>query len=203
MADKIIEGIKKLRESKKRNFLQSFDLIVNLKNINIKKPENKINEIVELPNGRGKPAKIAIFSDSLKDENLRIITSEEIERLGKNKRELKKLAKKIDFFLSEPKLMPVVGKNLGMILAPRGKMPTILTGDVSALVKRLTNSVRVRIKDSPVIQCIVGSEDMEDEKIAENVEAVIKFLEKRLPKGKNNIESVLLKLTMSRPIRVW
>ena len=203
MADKIIEGIKKLRESKKRNFLQSFDLIVNLKNINIKKPENKINEIVELPNGRGKPAKIAIFSDSLKDENLRIITSEEIERLGKNRRELKKLAKKIDFFLSEPKLMPVVGKNLGMILAPRGKMPTILTGDVSALVKRLTNSVRVRIKDSPVIQCIVGSEDMEDEKIAENVEAVIKFLEKRLPKGKNNIESVLLKLTMSRPIRVW
>ena len=203
MADKIIEGIKKLRESKKRNFLQSFDLIVNLKNINVKKPENKINEIVELPNGRGKPAKIAIFSDSLKDENLRIITSEEIERLGKNRRELKKLAKKIDFFLSEPKLMPVVGKNLGMILAPRGKMPTILTGDVSALVKRLTNSVRVRIKDSPVIQCIVGSEDMEDEKIAENVEAVIKFLEKRLPKGKNNIESVLLKLTMSRPIRVW
>jgi len=203
MADeKIVEAIKKLRESsKKRKFSQSFDLIVNLKNIDTKKPEGKINETVALPNGRGKPAKVAIFSDTIKSDEYRTIKAAEIEKLGKNKRDVKKLANSVDFFLAEPKLMPIVGKNLGVVLAPRGNMPIVIAGNADD-IKKFKNSTRVKVKDSPVIQCIVGAEVMSDEKVAENIESVMKFLEKKLPKGRNNIKNVAVKLTMSKPVKI-
>lgn len=203
MKEKILKAIKELREkSKKRNFSQTFDLIINLKEFDVKKPENKLNEEFTLPNGRGEDAKVLVFSDSLKELDVGILTSSDIEKLAKNKRFSKKLVRETDFFLAEAKLMPVIGKVLGQFLAPRGKMPKIIAGDVNYLVKSLKKSVRIRIKDSPVIQCPVGNESMKDEEIAENIEALLKYLETKLPKGKHNIGKVLVKLTMSNPIRI-
>ncbi len=201
--ENIVEAISKLREGgKKRNFSQSIDLIVNLKNIDVRKSENKINEIVELPNGRGKPASIVIFSDTAKGEDFKVINTSELEVLAKDERGSRKLGSSVDFFLAEPKMMPIVGKNLGKVLAPRGKMPVLIAGELNSLVKRYKNSVRVKIKDSPVIQCRVGAEMMGDDKLAENVEVVKKFLEKRLPKGRNNIKNIYVKFTMSKPVKI-
>lgn len=203
MNEKILSAIKEVRKSsKKRNFSQTFDLIVNLKEIDLKKPENKFSEDVLLPYGRGREARVVLFSDSIKEAKCEILTSDDITALSKNKRASKKLANQTDFFLAEPKLMPLIGKTLGIYLGPRGKMPKLVVGDVDTLIKNCKNSVRVRLKDSPVIQCMVGVEDMKDEQIAENILAVLKFLEGRLPKGKANIKEVLLKLTMSKPIKV-
>ncbi len=205
MTEKILKAIKELREnSKKRNFVQTFDLIVNLKEIDLKKPENKFVEDLILPNGRGKEAKIVIFSDVIKEEevNCPVLKSSDIEILAKNKREAKKLARRTDFFLAEPKLMPTIGKLLGQFLAPRGKMPKIISEDVKKMIEDYKKAVRIRIKDSPVIQCPVGNEEMEDEKVAENIKAVIEFLIGKLPKGEKNIAEVLLKLTMSKPVKI-
>ena len=203
MADtKIVETIKKLNEgSKKRNFSQSFDLIVNLKNIDVKKPEGKVNEIVELPNGRGKEASIAIFGDDVKSD-CKTISTAEMDNLAKDKRGLRKLVNSVDFFMAEAKIMPIVGKSLGMTLAPRGRMPTIIVGDADAMANRFKKSTRVRIKDAPVIQCIVGTDSMPEEKIAENIDTVLRFLEKRLPKSRDNIKNVSIKLTMSKPVKI-
>ena len=203
MKEKILEAIREVRKiSKKRNFDQTFDLIINLKDIDVKKPENRINEIVKLPHGLGREVKVILFSDYAKDVGCEVMGSEEIVKLGKNKREAKKLARKTDFFVAEPRLMPVIGKNLGMYLGPRNKMPVIASGDIKEIIENLKKSVRIRIKDSPVIQCAVGKESMEDEKIAENIEEIIKFLSEKLPRGKNNIKEVLIKLTMSPPVKV-
>lgn len=203
MKEKIIAKIKELREkSKKRNFSQSFDLIINLKEFDTKKPENKITEDVVLPHEKGKEAKVAVFSDTIKDVNAQVFSSADIEKIAKNKREARKIVKNIDFFLAEPKLMPLVGKYLGQFLGPRGKMPKIITGDIEKLIENYKKSVRIRIKDAPVVQCTVGKESMKDEEIAENIEAVIETLKSKLPKGKQNIGEILLKLTMSKPIKI-
>lgn len=203
MDEKILQIVKELREkSKKRNFSQTFDLIINLKEFDIKKPENKLNEDVVLPHGRGEEAKIIIFSDTLKDLEADVLTSSDIEKLVKNKRNAKRLVKETDFFLSEAKLMPLVGKSLGQLLAPKGRMPRIISGDINSLIKNYKKSVKIRVKDSPVIQCLVGNENMKDEEIVENINAILKFLETRLPKGKNNIGRMMLKLTMSKPVKL-
>jgi len=203
MTEKILNAIKELREkSKKRKFPQSFDLIVSLKEFDTKKVENRLAEDVFLPNGRGRDAKVVVFSDTIKDLDCSVLTSEDINNLVKNKRETKKLVTDTDFFLAEAKMMPLIGKALGQFLAPRGKMPKIISGDEKALVKNYKKAVRIRIKDSPVVQCLVGKEDMKDEEIAGNIESVIKFLESKLPKGKHNIAKKLLKLTMGKPAKI-
>jgi len=202
--EKIKDVLKKLRENaKKRNFVQTVDLVINLKNYDTKKPENRINETVALPHGKGKDSTVVIFSDEIKVGNgVKVLRSDDIAKLADNKREAKRLIKSTDFFVAEPKLMPVIGKSLGQLLGPRGKMPSLITSDADKIVETLKKSVRISVKDSPVVQCPVGREDMADDEIAENVEAVLKFLEKRLPKGKNNISKVFIKLTMSKPIKV-
>ena len=203
MNEKILAKVKELKEkTKKRNFSQTFDLIVSLKEFDIKKPENKFTEDVALPHGRGKDASVVVFSDSIKDSDLKIYTNEMVQSLAKNKRSAKNLVKQTDFFLAEPKLMPVVGKVLGAFVGPKGKMPKLITGDVKSLVKNYKKSVRIKVKDAPVIQCLVGKEDMKDEQVAENIEAVLKFLETKLPKGKNNIGKAELKLTMGNPMKL-
>lgn len=203
MNENVLKAIKETRESaKKRNFSQTFDLIVNIKLIDLKKPENRLNEVFILPKGRGKDANVVVFSDSIKESSLKVYKSSDIEKLGGNKRELKKLSREVDFFLSEPKLMPAVGKSLGSVLAPKGKMPAILAGDFSQMVENFKKSVRLKMKDSPVIQCMVGTENMKDDDITQNIVSILNFLEKRLPKGKNNIGKVMVKLTMGKPIKI-
>ena len=198
-----IQAIKELREkSTKRNFSQTFDIIISLKELDLKKAGNKFSEDVFLPKGRGRPAKIVVFSDTIKNVDCDVMGGQDIQDVSKDKRKAKKLVSQTEFFLSEAPLMPVVGKFLGQFLAPRGKMPKLIEGNAAALVKNLKSSVKVKIKDSPVIQCMVGKEDMKDEDVADNVQAVLNFLETKLPMGKHNIREVLLKLTMSKPIKV-
>jgi len=204
MNEKILQAVKELKEkSKKRNFPQTFDLIISLKEFDIKKPENKFTEDVVLPHGRGEEAEVVVFSDSVKDVDCKVLTTEDVNKLAKNKRSTKKLVSATDFFLAEPKLMPIIGKILGAYLAPKGKMPKMFTGsEIKILVKNYKKSVRTRIKDSPVVQCLVGKEDMKDEEVVENVQEVIKALEAKLPKGKHNIGKIMLKLTMGKPVKI-
>jgi large subunit ribosomal protein L1 len=201
--EKTLEVVKAARaNSKKRAFPQTFDIAINLKLFDTKKPENRLNEIFALPNGRGKDAKIVIFSDTIKSDDAQVYSGADIERLAASKRELKNMTGDTDFFLAEPKLMIVVGKTLGRILAPHGKMPTVLAGDYKQIASGYKNSVRLKVKDAPVVQTMVGPEGMPDEQVAGNIDAILSFLEKKLAKGKNNIGTVRLKLTMGKPAKL-
>jgi len=200
----ILEKIKELKEkSKKRNFTQRYDLIINLKDIDLKKSENKINEIFILPKGTGKESSITLFSDSTaKIEGCKIIKESEIEGLSTNKKRLSELINETQFFFAEPKLMPIVGKHLGKFLAPRGLMPKPLVGDVEKTIKDSSKGVKIFVDKQPLIHTIVGSENMDDKDVEENIKELLNYLKKRLPRGKNNIKDVCLKLTMSHPVKI-
>jgi large subunit ribosomal protein L1 len=200
----ILEKIKEMKEkSKKRNFPQRYDVVVNIKDVDLKKPENKIDELLVLPKGTGKNVSITLFSDSMgKSEDLTIIKGPEIESLAKNKKSIKKLIKETDFFFSEPKLMPIVGKFLGKFLAPRGLMPKPVMGDIKKLLNDSKNSVRIHLDKQPIIHTVVGSDKMDDKDVEENIKTLLSFMVKKLPKGKSNIKNVYLKFTMGQPIKL-
>jgi len=196
-------------KAKKRNFVQSVDLAINLKDIDLKKPENRINEELALPKGRGKKLKVAVIADGemalqAKEVADRVITKEELEELAKDKKAAKKIANDIDFFIAQSDLMTTVGRFLGPVLGPRGKIPKPLPpgAPIAPLADRLRKTVRLRSKDKPVIHVAVGTEDMSDEDIAENIETVLTHLERRLEKGFNNIRSVYIKTTMGPSVRL-
>ena len=64
MTQEILEAGKEAKEqSKPRNFTQSVDVIINIKDLDVKRPENRFDEEVALPNGRGKEIKIGVIGD--------------------------------------------------------------------------------------------------------------------------------------------
>ena len=213
MADsKTVEAVQKaLEESKKleRKFKQSVDVVINLKNIDMNDAKNRIEDEVMLPHGRGTEAKLAIFASgdlALKSKNHvdLLIKPEEIEELAKDKKKFKKIADEYDFFIAEAPLMPTIGKTLGIILGPRGKMPKPVppTIDITGVAKNLRKTVKVRSKTTRTIHATVGREEMTTEQIAENIDAILKRLEGKLERGKLNIGSVFVKTSMGPPMRI-
>jgi large subunit ribosomal protein L1 len=205
---KIIDSIKKARENKKRNFKQTFDLVINLKNIDMRKAENKIKFEVDVPNMTKENIKIGLIVDALASsaaniDNVHIIRKEELENLGKNKKLVKKIAKECDYFIAEAPLMPLIGKNLGSVLAPRNLMPKPVppSANLEPLVEEARKTIRIQLKDSPVIHLAIGTEDMEDDKIADNADTVIQGVILSLPKGREQIKNFVIKMTMGKPVK--
>jgi len=135
-------------------------------------------------------------------EGVRVISGEQIQTLSTQKREVKKLVRETSIFLAEPKLMPVVGKYLGKFLAPAGKMPKPIVGDLNKTISDYQNAIRIKTSKQPMIQLSIGSEDMKVEDVNENIHAVVNFLKTKLSKGRNNISKIYLKLTMSKPVKL-
>jgi large subunit ribosomal protein L1 len=207
----ILEAVKKAKEeSKPRNFTQSIDVVITIKDLDVKKPENRIDEEVLLPNGRGKDVKIAFIADgelALQAKNAganMVINKGELEEMGKDRKGAKKIANRHDFFVAQADMMPLVGRFLGPVLGPRKKMPKPVpaTAKPEPIMERLKSTVKVRIKDQPVIQALVGTQDMEDELIAANIDAVLAVLDQKLEKGRNQIKSMYVKTTMGPVVRV-
>lgn len=207
---KIVEAIKKAKNSKKRNFTQSVDLILNIQDIDLKKPENRITELVELPHPLDKEVKVCVIAsgqlalEAKKAGANKVIQREDLEVLAKDRKAARKLAKEYDFFIAEAPLMPLVGKALGPFLGPRGKMPTPVSSNtsISEVLERQKRLVRLRLKDQPTLQCRIGTETMNNSKIAENIQAVLKRLEEKLERGFRNIASVFVKTTMGKPVKI-
>lgn len=209
--DKLIKSIEEaINNAKERKFVETVEIAVNLRNVDMKRPENRIDVIVALPHGPGKPRKIGVFAKgetALKAKGAGadiVITPEEIDDLAKNKREGKKIANKIDFFIAEAPLMPEIGRKLGPILGPRGKIPQPIPplADPKPLIDRLRKSVRVRTRDKTTFHAPIGRRDMEAEKIAENALEVLKVVENKYDNPAQVVKSVYVKTTMGPAVRV-
>jgi len=206
----ILEVVKTALDSPKRNFTEGVDLAINLQNVDMSKPQNRIDEDVILPSGFGKPVKIAIFASgelAVKAKNAGadlILSLDQIEKLGKNKPGAKSIVNEYDFFLADASLMPAIGKNLGPVLGPPGKMPRPITStvNIATIIEKLRKTVRIRSKDKTTFHMTVGCKTMSPEEIAANVEVIIKQLESKLEKGTNNIHSIYVKTTMGPAARV-
>jgi large subunit ribosomal protein L1 len=205
---KAISNAKK--NSKDRKFKQSIELILNLRDIDIKKPENRINELVELPHPPREDTQITVFATGdlalrAKDAGAgRILDREDLNDFANDKKGAKRLVRETDFFLAEITLMATVGKFLGPILGPRGKMPTPVppTASIEGIIDRYRRIVRLRVRDQLVVQCKVGVEDMEDNLLAENIQTIFMRFEEKLAKGMKNIRSVYVKTSMGSSSKI-
>jgi len=190
----------------KRNFTQSAELTLILKDIDIKKGFS-INEVVNLPNKITKNSSVCVFASgdmgmrARKAQVDRVIEPEELDRLGTNKKDARKVVKGYDFFLADTTLMPRVGRSLGQFMGPKGKMPSPLPygAPIENITERFRGSVRARAKNQLNVSAKIGDEKMEDDQLVNNALAVISAIEKKLPQGDKNIHSAIIKFTMSKP----
>ncbi len=211
MADeKILEAVKEaIEKAPERKFVESIELAINLKDVDLSNPKNRLTEEIIIPHGRGRDVKIGIFAtpemrEKAKDIADLMIPPEEISTMKDEKAETKKKVSDIDFFIAEAHLMAQVGKNLGVILGPRGKMPKPVPpgADPSGIISNLRSTVKLRTKDRRTFHVAVGTRTMDPEKIAENIEAVVSRVRSKLERGVMNIHSAYVKTTMGPAIKL-
>jgi len=200
---------KALEKSKKRNFVETVDISINLKDIDLSVPKNRIQDDVVLPHGRGRLIKVCVIGGNemvakAKTVADRVLTADELGKIADDKKLAKKMAAEFDYFIAEATLMPTIGKRLGIVLAPRGKMPKPIQpgADPRPIIETLRKTVSVRSKDRKTFHAPVGTADMTPEQLAENIDSILKRLTTKLERGQMNIGSVYVKTTMGPSERV-
>ena len=209
--ENIQKALEELRKNKKkRNFKESVELIIKLKDLDLKKPENRINQTVILPHDIGKTVKVCVIATgqlALKSKEANadlVLGKEQLTELGNDKKAARKLQQEYGFFIAEAPLMPLVGKTIGPTLGPRGKMPTPINPNapIADVINQSRRTVKIRVRDQPVIQCRIGVDDMADDNLSENIQAIFSSIEGKLERGIRNISQILLKTTMHEPVKL-
>ena len=198
------QALEELRKEEKRKFAQGVDLIVNLKGVDMKR--DNIATVITLPN-KFKDKKVCVFLNN-PSKLVKTVTKLDFPKY-KEKKDLKKLIKEYDAFIASAQLMPAVATTFGKVLGPAGKMPSPQLGVVmqetdsaiTELVTKISKSIRVKAKE-PSIKIVVAKDDMSDDKIIENVKASYFGIVEALPTKRENVKNVMIKLTMSKQIKM-
>lgn len=209
-ADKVENAITELSAENKKNFVQTVDAGVNIEGINFKQTLNRIGFDVVLPHPFKKIPKIALFAvtpnfiENVEKAFGKVIPGDQIPTL--EKKAIKKLAGEFDMFFAEPAAMALVGKHLGQVLAPRGKMPKPCPPSLDAVKAFINNTMKsVTISNKkgnslPVVHFPIGKQDMPVKDIVENFMTCYSKLLTIFPGNTQNVKSVYIKTTMS-PIK--
>lgn len=207
----LLDAVKEAKaKSGEKKFTQTIDLILNLKEVDMKAPEGKIQQVLELPHATGKPNKICVIASgelALKARNAKadfVIEKPDLDALAGKKKELRKIASDYDVFISEAPLMPLVGKILGPVLGPRGKLPVPVppNADIASLILKQRKTVVVKMRNQPIIQCPVGTEDMPDDALVDNIQAVLRVVEGKLKRGLKHVKVAYIKTSMGEPVKI-
>ena len=198
-----------LDESPERKFVESVEISFTLRDVDLKNPANRIQEEVRLPSGRGKPVKISMFAGGematkAKAAGIDVIDPATIEDLGGNKQLARKVANKSDFFLAEIPHMGTVGRFLGVVLGPRGKMPRPVppTVDPGMIATGLKDTSVVRSRDRITFHTAFGSREQGIDDLTANAVAIWDRVMSKLERGAGNIRSCYIKTSMGPSIRV-
>ena len=201
LKEQLQKALAELRKEKQRKFDQTLDLIVNLQKFDIKK--NQLNFLITLPH-KIKDKKIAGFLE-VKNNNIDTITLEEFKKYT-DKKKLKDLVGKYDFFIAQASLMPKVATTFGRVLGPAGKMPSPQLGiimdvndkAINDLKNKVNNILKIKIKEAS-IKVPAGKYSMKDEDLLENIQVIYNAILKELPRDKENIKNIEIKFTMTKP----
>ncbi len=204
MEENITQAIQAaLAAAPKRKFVESIDIAFTIKDVDLKNPNNRIKEEIRLPSGRGKEIKVAMFAtgeaaSKAKDAGIKVISPQEIEDLGSNKGRAKTIANQHDFFLSEVPHMGLIGRYLGTVLGPRGKMPRPVppTLDPGVLATGLQSTVVVKSGDKMTFHATFGTVEQSENDLVANAMEIYNRVIGKLERGAGNIRSVYIKTTM-------
>ncbi|MBQ70255.1 MAG: 50S ribosomal protein L1 [Euryarchaeota archaeon] len=210
MEEKISEAIKAAVESApKRKFVESVDISFTIKDVDLKNPTNRIKEEIRLPSGRGRELKIAMFAageaaTKAKSAGITVFSPQEIEDFGSKKGRAKKVANQFDFFLSEVPHMGLIGRYLGVVLGPRGKMPRPVppTLDPGMLANGLRSTVIIKSGDKMTFHASFGTVEQSHEELMANAMEVFTRVTNKLERGVGNIRSLFIKTSMGPAQRI-
>ena len=204
-----VEGVRKCAEEKPRKFLESVDLQIGLKNYDPQK-DKRFNGTVSLPTIPRPKLKLCMLGDAKHCEEAQGVgidhmDVEALKKLNKNKKLIKKLAKKYNHFLASESVIKQIPRLLGPGLNKAGKFPTLCTHNepLENKVNGIRSQVKFQLKKVLCLAVAVGNIEMTEREIFVNTQMSVNFLVSLLKKNWQNVKSLYIKSTMGAPYRLF
>merc|ERR1712045_266304 len=201
--------LKSSQGEKKRNFLETVELQISLKNYDPQK-DKRFSGTVKLPHVPREKYRVCVLGDAAHcdEANANEISCMDVEALkkfNKDKKLVKKLAKKYDAFMASESLIRQIPRLLGPGLNKAGKFPTMLThqDDMLGKVNDIKATIKFQMKKVLCLNVAVGNVDMSEDQLVQNLNLSINFLVSLLKKNWQNVKSLTIKSTMGKPQRIY
>lgn len=204
-----VEEILAEATEKKRNFLETIELQIGLKNYDTKK-DKRFSGAIKLPNVPRPNMRVAILGSAVhvgeaQKIGLPAFSTDDLKKFNKQKKPIKKFAKKYDAFLASDSIIKTIPRILGPGLNKAGKFPSILSSNDSMedKVSEIQSTIKFQLKKVLCMAAAVGHVDMPQEEVTANIVLAVNFLVSLLKKNWQNVKSLHIKSTMGKPKRIY
>ncbi|OQE23601.1 hypothetical protein PENSTE_c008G10086 [Penicillium steckii] len=194
---------------KKRNFLETVELQIGLKNYDPQR-DKRFSGTIKLPNLPRPGMSICILGDQhdldrAKHHGIDAMSVDDLKKLNKNKKLIKKLARKYDAFLASEALIKQIPRLLGPGLSKAGKFPTPVSHaeDLQKKVDDVKSTIKFQLKKVLCLGVAVGHVNLAEDELVANLMLAINYLVSLLKKGWQNVGSLVIKASMSPPKRLY
>lgn len=194
---------------KKRKFTETIELQISLKNYDPQR-DKRFSGTFKLPSIPRPNLKCCMLGNAAHCEQADRIgvdhmSVEDLKKLNKNKKLVKKLAKKYDFFLSSDNMIKQIPRLLGPGLTKAGKFPTLLSSsdDMQEKINEVKSTIKFQMKKVMCLNVSVGNVNMDKQQVIVNTQLSANFLVSLLKKGWQNIGGMYVKSTMGPSIQIF
>merc|ERR1711988_1385901 len=206
---KCIETVLEGSKEKKREFVETFELQIGLKNYDLQKDKRFAGNI-KLPHIPRPKMRVCVLGDAYHCEKaaamgLEFKNAEGLKNFNKNKKFIKKFAKKYHAFVASESLIKQIPRLLGPGLNKAGKFPTLVlpSDDLGNKVDEVKATVKFQLKKVLCLNIAVGHCGMTEQELVENLKLSINFLVSLLKKNWQNVKVLYIKSTMGKPQRLY
>ncbi|KAF2761741.1 putative 60S ribosomal protein L10A [Pseudovirgaria hyperparasitica] len=194
---------------KKRNFLETVELQIGLKNYDPQR-DKRFSGTIKLPSVPRPGMSVCILGDQhdidrAKHHGVDAMSSDDLKKLNKNKKLIKKLARKYDAFIASDTLIKQIPRLLGPGLSKAGKFPTPVSHaeDLATKITEVKSTIKFQLKKVLCLGTSVGNVGMGEDELIGNIMLAINYLVSLLKKGWQNVGSLVIKASMSPPKRLY
>jgi large subunit ribosomal protein L10Ae len=198
-----------LDPKEKRNFVETIELQIGLKNYDPQR-DKRFAGSIRLPNTPKPRMTVCILGDEVHCDQAKALgvdfrTVEDLKKMNKDKKLVKKLAKGYDFFLASEAVIKQIPRLLGPGLNKAGKFPAPLahSDNMKEKIEEMRATVKFQLKKVLCLGAAVGHVSMTEDELVANIMMSINFLVSLLKKNWQNVKSLYIKSTMGQPIRVF
>jgi large subunit ribosomal protein L10Ae len=196
-------------DRKQRKFTESIDLQVNLKNYDVNK-DKRFSGSLRLPNVCRPRLKVTVICDPAQEDQAKkaglvVSNMEDLKKLNKNKKLVKKYCATADAFLASESIIKTIPRVVGPHMNRANKFPTAvgMADNLTDKVLEIQSTVKFQLKKVLCLGCCIGHEQMKEEEIRQNTVLALNFLISLLKKGWQNLKSAYIKTTMGKPQRIY
>ncbi|KAJ1982807.1 60S ribosomal protein L10A [Dimargaris xerosporica] len=204
-----VSAILQRSQEKKRNFTETVELQIGLKNYDPQR-DKRFSGTVKLPNIPRPNMSVCILGDAhhcdeAKAQDMPFMSVDDLKKLNKNKKLIKKLAKKYDAFLASEALIKQIPRLLGPGLHKVGKFPTPVShnDNLTEKANEIRATIKFQLKKVLCLNVAVGNVTMNEDQLMTNIMLSVNFLVSLLKKNWQNVRSLYVKSTMGSPERLY